>query len=248
MSSWVSYLCQVNGNLSSIQVDMELESRAPDRARPHLLFVWVEMRQPRSDGLSSEEEFQRLGAVEDALTRGLEAGCRAVLAGAITGDRRREFYYYAAHAKEIDRAVRSCLEPWSDYEFRIGEQPDPAWRQYFDVLYPSADQRQRILNRRVLEQLQQRGDNPSIEREIRHWIYFCSASDRQAFLEWTRESGWSADAEAFRSPGPDPGSFPILVTRRHSTVPEIVDSEVLQVFHAAQRFRGRYDGWETCVE
>jgi Family of unknown function (DUF695) len=52
------------------------------------------MNAPRPDGLSSNEEFQILNTIEDALTERLEKDCDACLAGRITGDGRREFYYY----------------------------------------------------------------------------------------------------------------------------------------------------------
>jgi Family of unknown function (DUF695) len=89
-NDWEFYFCNVNGVLSSIMVNLGA-NRDPRMAdKPWLLWVWVHMRFPREDGLSSDTEAPRLYQIEDTLTGSLSES-RAELLGRITGNGRREF-------------------------------------------------------------------------------------------------------------------------------------------------------------
>ena len=98
-------LLQRQRQLSSILVDLDLKDLLPDQSRTDLIWVWVYMKAPRPDGLSSNEEFETLNAIEDALTKRLQEDCDACIAGRITGDGRREFYYYGRRPLNLERLV-----------------------------------------------------------------------------------------------------------------------------------------------
>lgn len=66
---WDSYFCNVNDVLASIFLNLDLRKVVPDRNKPNLLWVWVYMKSPREDGLSSRSEFDMLCAIEDQLTK-----------------------------------------------------------------------------------------------------------------------------------------------------------------------------------
>jgi hypothetical protein len=139
------------------------------------------MLDARHDGLSSETEAPMLFKIEDRLNDCLTATCGAELLGRITGDRRREFYYYAATPDGFDNAVKSAQANFAGYRIEWGKQPDPEWRQYRDVLYPAPGQLREIQNRRVLDQLLETGDDQAIARIVDHVLYFRSAAERAAY-------------------------------------------------------------------
>jgi hypothetical protein len=58
MTNWGQYFCNVNDKLSSILVDLDLRDLLPDHSRADLIWVWVYMKAPRPDGLSSNEELK----------------------------------------------------------------------------------------------------------------------------------------------------------------------------------------------
>ena len=88
MTNWGQYFCNVNDKLSSILVDLDLKDLLPNEKRQELIWIWLYMKAPRPDGLSSNEEFETLNTIEDALTKRLEEDCDARIAGRITGDSR----------------------------------------------------------------------------------------------------------------------------------------------------------------
>ena|SRR5882762_5593326 len=75
---WDSYFCNVNDKLASIRVDLGIRSTVPDPHRPWLLWVWVYFERPRTDGLSSSDEFDKLVLLEDTLQAALEKKCGVV--------------------------------------------------------------------------------------------------------------------------------------------------------------------------
>jgi uncharacterized protein (TIGR01619 family) len=251
MANWSQYFCNVNDKLSSILVDLDLIESLPN-SRTELIWIWVYMKAPRPDGLSSNEEFETLNAIEDALTQRLEQECDACIAGRITGDGRREFYYYGHKPSNLERLVKEELanfsKLFSKYRFECDTQPDPEWRQYLDVLFPAAENYECIKNMAVLQQLATAGDEPDIIRPIWHYVFFDADEAKKGFVEWARSNEFEiTDRGRSDAPGKlDPGM--VCIVRSHTTTPDDIDANVIQVFRAAKQFGGAYDGWETRVE
>jgi regulator of RNase E activity RraB len=248
MSNWGQYFCNVNDKFSSILVDLDLKDQLPDHLRTDLIWIWVYMNAPRPDGLSSNEEFEILNSIEDALTERLEKDCDASLAGRITGDGRREFYYYGRTPSNLRLLVEQELGSFPGYCSDFDTQPDPDWRQYLDVLYPTEENYQRIKNMAVLGALGEAGDDPEIVRPVWHYVFFDSDDGRKRFIGWSKDNGFQ-ESERVRTDGPgklEPGM--VCVVRSHSVRPDEIDNYVLEVFGAAKQFGGEYDGWETRVE
>ena len=90
---WDFYFAKVNDAVTSIFVDLGLKADAPNEKRPWLLWVWVEMRAPKPDGMVSSGEAAVLHEIGTALDAMIAPVCGAQLVGRITGSRRREFYF-----------------------------------------------------------------------------------------------------------------------------------------------------------
>jgi uncharacterized protein (TIGR01619 family) len=244
---WDFYFSNVNDVRSSLMVNLSAIRRAPDGAKPWLLWVWVHMLDARDDGLSSENEAPMLFQIEDRLGECLTAACGAELLGRITGDRRREFYYYAATADGFDSAVETAMVDYTGYRVDRGKQPDPEWRQYKDVLYPLPTQLQQIHNRRVLDQLLERGDDHSFARIVDHAIYFGSASERATFASATIKLGFgiqheSQDVQSAERP------FFLKLTRSDPVTLDHINAIVAELIELAEKFGGDYDGWGCEVQ
>lgn len=139
---WNSYICKVNGNIASIFLNLALREQCPMADKPWLLWVWVSLKNPRPDGLSDRSELESLIELEDRLSEEMLNSCRAILAGSITTESRREFYYYGESIESFQSAVQRALSPLDGYRFDTGTQRDANWNQYLDVLCPSESDRQ----------------------------------------------------------------------------------------------------------
>jgi uncharacterized protein (TIGR01619 family) len=242
---WNSYFCNVNGKLASIRVDLGVRPTVPVPNRPWLLWVWVYFKQPRTDGLSSDEEFDKLCALEDALQKAVESKRGAVLAGCITTDGHREFYFYGPSPEGFKERVKQIVGISNDYKFDCDTQRDPDWTQYLKVLYPSEEQRQVIENRSVQDVLRAKGDTLELPRDVRHWIYFRSEAEREAFRRTALELQYRIEFE----PHSERTSFPfgLCIAKTQPVRSPEIDDAVIELFRLAKYHCGDYDGWETAV-
>ena len=242
---WNSYFCNVNDKLASIALDLGLSQDVPIEGKSWLLWVWVYMKSPRPDGLSDNSEFDVLGAIEDELAKQLKTACEAIEVGRITTDGRREFYFYGGSSAGFENAAQQVLCGFKGYKSDLGSQEDPEWSQYLNVLYPSEEDMQRIMNRRVLENLRKYGDTLSPVRDVHHWIYFRTREDRERYASEVRELAYQIEEESEREN--DERQFGLIITRDQSVKPETIDEAVLELFTLAKEIDAEYDGWEAQV-
>jgi hypothetical protein len=146
---WNSYICNVNGSVASIFLNLALHDEAPIPDNRWLLWVWLYLRHPRLDGLSDGVELDRLVEIESKLSELMLLNCNAILSGSITNLGRREFYYYGQLREPFESSVQSALAEFDEYKFETGVQEDPQWKQYLTVLYPSDTELRRIRIRNV---------------------------------------------------------------------------------------------------
>lgn len=245
VEDWNFYICNVNGKLASISLDLNLRKVAPNKGKPNLLWIWVYLKWPREDGLSDSSEFESLKVVEEKLTETLTKNFDGLLCGRITTDGRREFYYYAQSSEGLEPAVEATMRQFRDYEFDCGYQADPKWKQYLEVLYPSDKQRQCMENRKVLGVLEQKGDTLKAPRDVWHWIYFRTEEDRKRFLDDVLPLEYRIDSHPHSASSEFP--FGICIVRFQSVNPSEVDDAIVELFRLAKKHRGDYDGWETQV-
>lgn len=245
---WDSYFARVNGELASLFVHLGIHESAPDPGRPWLLWAWVYLRQPRDDGLSSDEEAPLLFEIEDTLAEAVRDATGAELVGRITTAGRREFCFYGPQTGGFERAVADALGRFPEYQSNIGTKMDSAWSQYFDVLLPGPKALQQIKNRQVLALLQQQGDSLATPRPVSHWVYFDSPESRGDFKSAVTARGFTViaqhedgDPEATRPHG-------ITLERVDRVDADSIDEVTSELVGLAELYGGEYDGWETTVE
>lgn len=194
------------------------------------------------DLMADTKEASEIFKIEDALTQQPSRSCGAVLSGRITTDGRRELYFYGETRTGFSRAVARAMSDFEAYDFEIGEQEDSLWEQYLNVLYPSAEDLQKIKNRDLLDVLEQKGDVLTAARDVKHWMYFASETARSSFRKAAVEAGFRIASES-RVDGGLP--FGISVVRNQAVEEALIDATVIELLHLTQRFQGEYDGWET---
>lgn len=244
---WDFYFAKVNDAVASIFVDLGLRPDAPNEKRPWLLWVWVEMRSPRPDGLSSGEEAPTLYRIEESLNAMIPPTCGAQLVGRITGSNRREFYFYGEEPGELETALERTRQEFPDYRFQSGSQYEPEWEQYLELLYPSATNLQRMMNRRVLEALEKQGDVHELPRKVDHWLEFPSAEARAAArgtleaIEFAIEGEYESEEPGAALP------HSLVVSRVDSVEMHSINGVTLELARLAAEHGGNYDGWESPV-
>ena len=145
---WDHYLCAVGDDLASIYLNLAQAKVAPVRSQPHSTMVSVAMLRPQENGMSSDDEFDDLIALEDDLVATADA-CGGTYIGRLTTRGRRIFYLYSSDPAEVEAAVRGVMGRHATYVVEVSDRPDSEWSTYFDFLYPSAANYQLMMNRRL---------------------------------------------------------------------------------------------------
>lgn len=162
--SWDFYFSNVDDVIGSFYVDLSLVKVAPITEKTNLVWVSVNMNNPREDGLSSSEEFDTLSAIEDRLQEFIISKHNSTYAGRLTTDSRRDFYFYMGDTTFYDKAISESMIAFPTYTFDFGIKEDSQWEQYLNFIYPNPRQFQSIQNRRVVDNLEENGDPLTKER------------------------------------------------------------------------------------
>ena len=138
---WDFYRLHVDGEPASIFLDMGIARRAPLPAFSKVVYVRLPMLNARLDGLSSQEEYEALIAVEEAVAKSVEESGATAYVGRNTSGGFRDFFFYTRDEVDFRSALSRALSGFRQYDVEVGIREDPPWTVYFDFLYPSAEQR-----------------------------------------------------------------------------------------------------------
>jgi hypothetical protein len=202
-------------------------------------YLRVLMRRPREDGLSSQEEFDDLIALEEHITAKIIKDGTAIFVGRNTSSGNRDFYFYVGDPAKFKRAAQGAMREFPAYKYETGAREDRDWRTYFEFLYPSGIDLQRIMSRRVRHQLEKHGDNLNNERKIDHFALFPSPEAQTAFLGYIQADGFAVESAA---DGPNAkGQFGVEFSRVDQ--PARIAEIVVPLFRKIAELGGVYDGW-----
>jgi regulator of RNase E activity RraB len=243
---WDFYFARIDDAVSSVFVDLGIKADAPAEKRPWLLWVWIVMQAPKPDGLSSSEEAPKLHAIGEALDSTISATCGAQLVGRVTGNGRREFYFYAAEPGELTTAVSAAMANFPGYRHECGSTFQPDWDQYF-TLYPSESNLERMQNRRLLEALAADGDVHELPRKVEHWFAFADEDTRAACRETLTAIEFTLEDESQSEDEGDILPFALVVSRADSVDSHTINGITIELARLAREHRGRYDGWQCTV-
>lgn len=242
---WEFFLCQMGEQTAFISYDHGIRKDIDKLQRPTLLKVRIAFRSPGPDGLSGNQEFDALTALEDELSAEMKK-IGGVYVGRITVGGCRYFHIYLdAEEKDIVPIIEQ-LDHGSEYKIEFVLKSDPEKNGYWEDLFPTKQDWQVIQDLKVIEQLKAHGDDLQTVRRINHWIYFSDPAQRQAFGTWAKEDGFTVDRAFETDDAPVRFGLQIFHDGRPSH-PEI-SQRTIMLLEKAEQCGGDYDGWETSVE
>ncbi len=243
--NWDFYFYTIDEKLASVFLDLGIADGAPLKEYQNLAYDRVFMNQPRADGLSSNDETDFLNTLEDQLESTLSADDASVYVGRSTCDGYRDFYFYASDTNDWSSTVTEVMSEFPSYKFEQGSRPDDDWELFFDFLFPSEMNWQVIQNRRVCENLENKGDSFNEEREIDHWAYFPDQESLKAFETKVLDLGFKLCG--YTGVEEEQREFGIHVSKVDLLSYETIDDITLPLFDLAKELGGEYDGWTTSV-
>lgn len=251
---WDCYLSDMNGKRASTFLNLDWGANGPDPQQTWLLVAELQLLKARpQDGLSSQDEFDTLMAIESTLEELVSTHHDGQHVGSVTTNGTRTFYYYAAHADHFAESVKEVMVKHVGYRVRAGAKEDPGWRKYFDDLFPDDLQKQEMDDRRVLEVLLESGDAGDKVRPVDHFSFFKTAAARDDFKKVSIAAGFEVAQEyeidpedASEGPGVDT-PFALQYVRSQALVGGAISETTSFLWKLSREHGGNYDGWETPV-
>ena len=246
--NWDFFMCRIEGAPASIRTNLALIEVAPLEELTQRLQFCIKMQNPRPDGLSSNEEYPILCAIEDAIGEKAEAA-GAVLVSVIKSEGVLELWFYCDNAETLVDICQKTLGNFEGYLYQDFSVEDPEWEDYFGFLYPDEFSYQTMQNRKVLMQLEKNGDKMEVPREIDHFIYFKEAAQQQAFAKEAEAKGFKVrfnDDEFVEDRKAEGKEYPYMVEATREDSPLDINDIVWDLLELASPFEGNYDGW-GCV-
>ncbi len=148
LTGWDSYQCNINDEIASVYLNLDLLNTPVKQHYPLLNWYWIKLKNPRKDGLSSQEEFDSLVTHEDNLMTFLEK-YPIIFAGRITTQGRREFYFYSKDEVVLSTIINPFIGDEAVFQFQTGEEADPEWTLYKNLLYPGENGKLQITERNI---------------------------------------------------------------------------------------------------
>ena len=245
---WNAYLTNLGEDqVASILLDMGIIQEAPDPQRPTMLCVMIKLNETNEHGLTTNEEYEAIQPIEDALGTSVPASLDAVHVGCLTTNGVRRYYFYAASDDGLEQAAEQALKPIGTHQWKCESKPDPQWGHYLELLYPSPYELQMLGNRDVLRNLLEAGDSLEKPREVTHWAYFPTEAARSQFVMALSSQGFEIKEEKKSDEPENPTPYGVWFGKVDSVQPDDIDELTIRLFDLAADAEGEYDGWETIV-
>ncbi|MBI5531377.1 MAG: DUF695 domain-containing protein [Deltaproteobacteria bacterium] len=242
MSDWDFYEGTMDSDRAFIAVDLSLKTHAPLASHPTRLQVRFAMLQPREDGLRSAEEADAVFALEDRVVEAMACAAKAMFVARTVAQGYTElFFYVPADQKQAANDPPAAVGRVAPYELEWYVEDDPRWDTYQE-LYPNRYAIQSIMNRRLVQQMTEVGDQIAVAREIDHLALFSREEQAREAARGLAERGFRVDEPHF-----DEDRWSLQFHRNDSCEGNRPDEFVFEILDLIGPFDGEYDGWGSVV-
>lgn len=240
------YIATLDGDPAAIALDMGAADHAPIPTHRRRLAVRIAMKQPRPDGLRSRDELPALSNIEDRICDAIAYEVEGWMVGRVVYRGNTDVFFYApAPQPEDDQRLAECIERnCGDYEVATNWTDDEGWSFYFEFLWPDRATMQTMANRRVLQQLEEAGDDPTRSRTIDHFAFFDDEKICTRSAVVLRGRGFVVDPPQER----DDGSWSLQFHRDDVLADSRIDAVTTEILELIAEDDGAYDGWGCPVQ
>jgi len=228
----------------SIIVNMGLKETAPQKDFPFVVITGVSFKNCDSTGLPDQNEFKKLHEISDDIARLLDMLLKNQFAGTFTYQCERLDYIYLQDTNKIRAGLAELYKYlYADYKYSISIKLDTGWDAYLKFLYPNEETQEDIMNQKVTTKLRAAGDNLSKARLVDHWLYFKESSGMETFKKVVLKVNFKIEENATSNNPALP--FKLHISRIDKVDLESINKVTLMLRREAEKYGGKYDGWET---
>ena len=239
---WELYMKNLEGKAASIQfnagISMEIDELG--YTYPTIAFVKAKLKDPKENGLLSEQEEPEILFMEDKLEASMIKFRIGKYVGRVISDGYVTFLYYVQFTYNWPDFIEFALNEHGAYEVTNGHREDGEWNYYKNLLYPTAREWQIIQNHKVCDNLKEKGDHLHIARIIEHNLYFKDEEKKEELIKILEEKNFK-----LKEIVNDDGIKGLHLYRIDKAFYHDIDELTLSLIELAESHNAQYDGWET---
>jgi len=239
---WEKYKKPIDNKPATISFNADFIDECSSYEYMYVGFVKVKLKNPKEDGLISNDEIDTISMIEDRLEFEALKWRVGKYVGLIATNGEVTFIYYLKFDFEWDNAVKEAMKNF-DYLYEYGSKEDMQGEVYKNLLYPNLYQWQIINNHNACMQLQSQGDDLQKSRAIEHKAYFQNEESKEKFLNEIQKEGFKHINNISNDSYPYGSSF----FRIDKPFFYDIDEITLKLIDISQKYNGIYDGWECSV-
>ena len=242
---WELYMKNLEGNPASIQfnagISMEIEKLK--YIYPTIAFVKAKLKEPKENGLLSENEEPEILFMEDKLEASMIKFRIGKYVGRVISNGYVTFLYYLQFTYNWEDFIEFALNEHQHYEITHGHQEDSEWNYYQNLLYPTAKEWQLIQNHKVAKALSEQSDNLHLKRAISHKLFFEKPNKKEELKKALEEQGFKIQQSITNEDGIEGLEF----YRIDKPFYHDIDALTLELIDLCEVYGALYDGWESSV-
>jgi Family of unknown function (DUF695)/Regulator of ribonuclease activity B len=223
---------------ASIATDLGWGRLAPVKEQPLVVMLSLRMQSPQKNGLPSVEETPVLNQIEESMAALLEDSLKMTYAGRISYQGIRELYFYTNDTSTYLSTIREVMYSFPDYTYYSSAAADKEWQAYFNILYPTGEELQAMLNQGIISKLASAGDNLSKTRVI-----FKTEKEKDAFLRSIAEAKFKIIKNDFNM-SEKLYPYTLRIAKFQKAEPRLINRITLYLYQKAKRSNGLYNKWE----
>jgi hypothetical protein len=239
------YETEIEGIRTFVMLDLNAGQAAPLASHPLRLQVRTQMKQPREDGLRSNEESENLFDLEDEWISAIETQLEGLFVGRIVGEGYTTYVLYIpADMEDAADQLIPTLES-NGYKPEWFTEEDSEWEFYDSFLSPDDYEFQTIYNRRLLQECERAGDILETPREIDHYAWFPTQEEANAAISVLSEKGYVSMEPSLDE---EDQTWRLEFKRTDPLSDQRPDEFVFEILDCILPHHGKYGGWGSMLQ
>ena len=240
---WESYVKPIEGKKAMVAFNANIADTVPNPEFIYTGFVKVKLKNPKEDGLVTEDESDDVGFIEDRLEMESLRWRSGKYIGRIISNGEVNFIYALKLDFEWSNTVSEAMKHF-DYEYEYGSRMDMEWEVYQKLLFPTIREWQIIANHHSCNNLKEQGDNLQTQRAIEHKAYFETPENRAKFIELIELENFVKQNE-MEVPFQGKTMYGVAFYRKDRPFYYDIDALTMKIIDMSSSCNGQYDGWES---
>ena len=222
-----------------VSIEVFLDAKEHSEFKPWILSVFIryDSFNDENDGLDSFFE------TKESLIIDMELDEKTVYVGNRLVGEWSELYFYSEDSKGLEAQVANTLKP-TKYVYQANVVKDAEWEFFQYNIFPTDLELCLMQSQKIVEHLEDEGDNISVAREVEHYASFETPTQKDRFVKNASEEGFEYKDDIS---GEDIEHGVALVKTHNVTMDEL-EKVITPLIKLIQAENGEYELWSTTLQ